>query len=150
MVTRYREDNLYRRSFSLNWTMCVSHQLSPNLGAASYQIANIGSVRVVKIRKLNPIAIIALFLGLALIVGAAIFHGESPESGFSVAATGASIMVAALLLQLVWPARAFVLILKTSGGDVEALTSRKRKFVFDVKQAVEEAFIALARHRSEP
>ena len=119
-------------------------------GAASYQIANIGSVRVVRIKKLNPIAIITLYLGLALIVGAAIFHGELPESGFSVAATGASIMVAALLLQLIWPARAFVLILKTSGGDVEALTSRKRKFVFDVKQAVEEAFIALAHHRSEP
>ena len=116
-------------------------------GATSYQIANIGSVRVVKIKKLNPIAIIAFLLGLALIVGATIFHRELPESGFSVAAIGASIMVAALLLQLVWPGRAFVLILKTSGGDVEALTSRKRQFVFDVRQAVEQAFIALAHNR---
>jgi hypothetical protein len=39
----------------------------------------------------------------------------------------------------------FVLMLKTPSGDAEALTSRKKKFVFDVKQAVEQAFIARSR-----
>jgi hypothetical protein len=38
---------------------------------------------------------------------------------FSMAATGVAVMVAAFLLQLVWPRRTYVLVFKTSGGNVE-------------------------------
>jgi hypothetical protein len=113
-------------------------------GGTSYQIANIGSVRVVPLRKRNPVAVIAFLLGVGLIVAAAAASrtSELAEKYFSLAATGAGIMVAALLLQLVWPRRAYTLVLKTSSGDVEALTSRRKKFIVDVKQAIEQAFIA--------
>jgi Family of unknown function (DUF6232) len=117
-------------------------------GGTSYQIANIGSVRVVTLKRRNPVAVVMFLLGLALLAVA--FAGpysiELGETKPGVVATGLGAMLAAFLLQLVWPRRAFMLILKTSSGDVEALTSRNRKFVFDVKQAVEQAFIARATH----
>lgn len=116
-------------------------------GGTSYQIANIGSVRVVTLKRRNPVAVVLFLLGLALLAVA--FAGPYIELGETkpgVVATGLGAMLAAIPLQLAWPRRGFMLILKTSSGDVEALTSRNRKFVFDVKQAVEQAFIARATH----
>jgi hypothetical protein len=124
-------------------TSVVAH-----FGLTSYQIANIGSVRIALLKKRNPFAITAFIVGFVLIVSAAVYHEELHDTGFSVAATGVGIMVAAIILQLVWPWWAFVLILNMSGGDVKALTSRNRKLVFDVKQAMEEAFIARAHDRT--
>jgi hypothetical protein len=54
-------------------------------------------------------------------------------------------MVAALLLQLVWPRLVHVLIFKTSGGDVEVLTTGDEEFVSNVKQALEQAFVSRGR-----
>jgi hypothetical protein len=126
-------------------------RITPHIGqfgGTSYQIASIGSVRVVQLKKLNPIAIAAFVLGLAVVGGAALVAGKLPDTSFSVAEAGVGVMVAAFLLQLVWPGRAFALVLKTPSGDVRALVSRKKKFVFDVKQALEQAFVARAHHRT--
>jgi hypothetical protein len=116
------------------------------LGGTSYQIANIGGVRVMRLKKRNRVAVTMFFLGLGLIAVAAAGSRsrELADAFFPLAAAGVGVVVAAFLLQLVWPGRAFALILKTSSGDVEALTSRRRKFVFDVKQAIEQAFVARA------
>ena len=64
---------------------------------------------------------------------------------FSMAATGIAVMFAALLLQLIWPGRVYVLILRTSGGDVDAVTSRNKEFVSNLQKAVEQAFFIRAR-----
>ena len=85
-------------------------------GATTYQIASIVSVRVVQLRRLNRIVVSAFFIGLALIVAAALI--TVPDTSFSVAVTGIGVIVAALLLQLFWPGVAFALVLKTSAGDV--------------------------------
>jgi Family of unknown function (DUF6232) len=45
------------------------------------------------------------------------------------AVTGVAVMFAALPLQLIWPRRVYVLILRTCGGDVAAVTSRNKEFV---------------------
>jgi hypothetical protein len=66
------------------------------------------------------------------------------------AAIGVAVMVAALLLQLVWPRRVYVLILRTSGGDVDALMSREKEFVSNVQKAVEQAFVVRARQPPSP
>jgi hypothetical protein len=109
-------------------------------GATTYQIASIVSVRVVQLRRLNRIVVSAFFIGLALIVAAALI--TVPNTSFSVAVTGIGVIVAALLLQLFWPGVAFALVLKTSAGDVRALTSRKKQFIFNVREAIEQAFVA--------
>ena len=109
-------------------------------GATTYQIASIVSVRVVQLRRLNRIVVSAFFIGLALIVAAALI--TVPDTSFSVAVTGIGVIVAALLLQPFWPGVAFALVLKTSAGDVRALTSRKKQFIFIVREAIEQAFVA--------
>jgi hypothetical protein len=54
-------------------------------------------------------------------------------------------VIGAFLLQLIWPLRVYVLVLRTSGGDVDAVVSRNKEFVFNVQKAVEQAFVARAR-----
>src|ERR1700730_3464828 len=118
-------------------------------GDTSYQIASIGSVRVARVKKRNPVAIIVFLLGVGLLAAAIVrsYSEELAEANFPVAVTAVGIMFAAYLLQLVWPRRVSKLILKTHSGDVEALTSSRGRFV--VKQAIEAAFIARAHHRSQ-
>jgi len=67
-----------------------------------------------------------------------------PDDYFPMAAIGVSFMVAAFLLQVVWPRHLYVLVLRTSSGDVDALTSHKKKLVSNARQALEQAFMIRA------
>jgi hypothetical protein len=49
---------------------------------------------------------------------------------------------------LIWPGRVYVLILRTSSGDVDAVTSRDKEFVSNLQKAVEQAFVVRAREPS--
>jgi hypothetical protein len=115
-------------------------------GGTSYQIANIGSVHVVRRRKYNPFAIIIFLLGLGILVAAIVKSRVTglAEEYFSMAATAVALMVASVLLQLIWPRRVYVLVLRTSSGDVDAVTSRNKEFVSNVQKAVEQAFVIRA------
>jgi hypothetical protein len=73
---------------------------------------------------------------------------EHADANFPFAVAAAAIVVLSILVQLLAPRRIYKLVLRTHGGDSEVLTSYRSKFVLDVKQAVEEAFIAHA-HRSD-
>jgi hypothetical protein len=64
-----------------------------------------------------------------------------PDLGFSLVELGAATILLAFILQRIWPRWAFTLMLKTSRREVAVLTSRKGNFVFDVKKAIEGAFI---------
>ena len=118
----------------------------------SYQISNIVSVHLDRRRKRNPVAMVLLLLGLGILVAAIVQSRQTglAEDYFSMAATGVSLMVAALFLQLVWPKRGHVLVLKTTSGDVDALTSGKKQFILKVKQALEQAFVLQARKNEAP
>jgi hypothetical protein len=127
-------------------------RITPHLaqfGGTSYQISSIGSVRVIGRRKRNPVAVVLFLVGLGLLVAAAVAgSGREPlDINVSATATGLGLMAAAVLLQLAWPRRVFTVMLKTSSGDVAAFSSRKKQLVFNVKQAVEQAFIARAPQR---
>jgi hypothetical protein len=116
-------------------------------GDTSYQVANIGSVRVMPRKKRNPVAVAIFILGLGVLIAAiaASRTTGSAEDYFPVAVTGVAVMVAAFLLQLFWPRLIYALIFKTSGGDVEAVASDDEEFVSNIKQALEQAFVARAR-----
>ncbi len=116
-------------------------------GGTSYQIANIGSVRFVRRKKSNPLTVIIFLLGLGILAAAiAKSRITGPvEEYFSMAATGVAVMIAAFLLQLIWPRRLYVLVLRTSSGDVDAVVSRNKEFVSNVQKAVEQAFVVRAR-----
>jgi hypothetical protein len=103
--------------FELNDARVTPHIAT--FGGTSYQIATIGSVHVERRRKYSPFAIMIFFLGLGVLVGAIV---KSRMTGdFSMAATAVAVMVASLLLQLIWPRRVYVLVLRTFGGDVDAV-----------------------------
>ena len=106
------------------------------LGQTSYQIANIDSIRIIQQRRTNLIAV------LFAIAGAASLYFGLSEQEYEGAWVGAGILAAALLLQIVWPRRVYILVFKISSGDVEALTSSKRDLIDDVKAAIEGAFSA--------
>ena len=116
-------------------------------GGTSYQIASISSVRAIQSRKLSRIAVFVFFLGAALFVLAMARSGteQRADANFSLAVIAAAIAFVSVFVQLIIPRRIYKLILRTHGRDVEALTSTRSKLILDVKQAVEEAFIAHAR-----
>jgi hypothetical protein len=130
--------------FELNGARVTPHIAT--FEGTSYQIANIGSVHVVRRRKYNPFAIIIFLLGLGILVAAIIKFRVTglAEEYFSTAATAVVLMVASALLQLIWPRRVYVLVLRTSSGDVDAVTSRNKEFVSNVQKAVEQAFVVRA------
>ena len=105
-------------------------------GQTSYQIGAIGSVRVNRRTKANRLAIFAAVIGVAVLILAFL------EQRQDWAIAGGVILAVALLLQLVWPRRHFILVLKTPGGDVEAFISRKRDLVTRAKESIESAFRA--------
>jgi len=116
-------------------------------GGTSYQIANIGSVRVVRRKKSNPLTVIIFLLGLGILAAAIVKSRMTGlvEEYFSMAATGVAVMIAAFLLQLIWPRRLYVLVLRTSSGDVDAVVSRNKEFVSNIQKAIEGAFVVRAR-----
>jgi hypothetical protein len=136
--------------FELNGVRITPHIAT--FGGTSYQIANVGSVNVVRHKKFNPVAVLVFLLGLG-ILGIAIVNSRMTglaEEYFAMAATGVAVMLGAFFLQLVWPGRVHVLILRISSGAVEALTSRDKGFVFNVQKAIEQAFVVRARQLDLP
>jgi len=107
-----------------------------HFGATSYQIANIDSVRIVRQRKIN---LVALFIAIA---AAMFLYFRLSEQAYEGAWVGSGLLTAALLLQLVWPRRVYILEFKISSGDVEVLTSSNRELIDNIKAAIEDAFSA--------
>jgi Family of unknown function (DUF6232) len=130
--------------FELNGARVTPHIAT--FGGTSYQIANIGSVRVVRRKKYNPLAVIIFLVGLGVLAASIVKSRMTglAEEYFSIAATAVAIMVASFLLQLIWPRRLYVLVLRTSSGDVDAVISRNKEFVSNVQKAVEQAFVVRA------
>src|SRR5262245_14328396 len=133
-----------RPVFELNGARITPH--IARFGDTSYQIANIGSVHVVRRRKYNPITIIIFVVGLGILAAAVVKSRMTglAEEYFSMAVTGVAVMFAALLLQLIWPRRVHVLLLRTSSGEVDVVTSRHKEFCSNLKKAVEQAFVIRA------
>ena len=113
--------------FELNGARVTPHIAT--FGGTSYQISNIGSVRVMQRKKYNSLAVIIFVLGLGILAAAIVksrMTGLAEES-FSMAATGIAVVIGSLFLQLIWPLRVYVLVLRTSSGDVDAIMSRNKE-----------------------
>jgi hypothetical protein len=131
--------------FELNSARVTPHIAT--FGGTSYQISNIGSVRVTQRKRYNPLAVIIFVIGLGILAAAIVksrMTGMAEES-FSMAATGIAVVIGSLLLQLIWPLRVYVLVFGTAGGEVDAVMSRDKEFVSNVQKAVEQAFTVRAR-----
>ena len=123
-----------------------------SFGSTSYQISSIGSVDVGQRKKRHPVVVVVFLLGLGVLATAIVASRTTglADDYFPMAAIGVSVMVAAFILQFVWPRRLYVLVLRTSSGDVDALTSQKQQFVSNVRQALEQAFVVRAGQPASP
>jgi Family of unknown function (DUF6232) len=120
-------------------------------GETYYQIASIDSVRVARGKKLSRLALLVLLLGVGLLIIAVLRSRGSEvqaDANFPFAVAAVGIMFSSFLVQLILPRRIFKLILRTHGSDNEVLTSNRKQFILDVRQAVEAAFIAHAERSS--
>jgi uncharacterized protein DUF6232 len=129
--------------FELNGARVTPHIAT--FGGTSYQISNIGSVRVMRRKKYNPLAVIIFLLGLGILAAAIVKSRMTGEESFSMAATGIVVVIGSFLFQVIWPLQVYVLVLRTSSGDVDAIVSRNKEFVSNVQKAVEQAFVVRAR-----
>jgi|GEM_PF-2111832 hypothetical protein len=120
-------------------------------GDTSYQIGSISSVRVTQGKRLSRVAIAVFLVGVGLFIAAIARSGNEiqADANFPLAMSAVGIMVLSFLVQLILPRRSYKLVFRTHGGDVEVLTSTRSKFILDVKQAVEQAFVVHAQ-RSSP
>src|SRR5947209_6580602 len=119
------------------------------VGATSYQMANIGGVRVAQFRRCNRGSVLIFLLGAGLLAASVIRDGTLPQTEFSFTQLGAATIVLAFALQFMWPRQTFGLMLNISSSEVRVLTSLKAKFASDVKQAIEGAFIIRAQLSSQ-
>jgi uncharacterized protein DUF6232 len=120
-------------------------------GETYYQIASVSSIRVVQGKKLSRLALLVFLLGVALLIAAVLRSRGSEvqaDANFPVAVAAVGIIFLSLLVQFVLPGRIFKLILRTHGSDNEVLTSNRKQFILDVRQALETAFIAHAERPS--
>src|SRR5262249_2546036 len=86
--------------FELNGARVTPHIAT--FAGTSYQISNIGSVRVMQRKKYNPSAVIIFLLGLGILAAAIVksrMTGVAEES-FSMAATGIAIMIGSFSFNL--------------------------------------------------
>jgi hypothetical protein len=115
-------------------------QITPSIarfGDTSYQIANIGSVRIVAGRKFRPGFVLLFIAGIAM----SIYAMLADEDARAVGIAGVCLVLMAAVLQAILPKKEYTVVLKTSSGDVEALHSLKRNYVSQVKAAIEDAFM---------
>jgi hypothetical protein len=113
-------------------------------GNISYQTANIGSVAVYAVRKINPIAAIMVIGGLALGLFGANLKGQQADQAPIFFAIAATLVIAGFIVQSLWPKREFTFVLKTSSNDVQKIVSQDGEHLDAIQRAVEAAFIERA------
>jgi hypothetical protein len=122
--------------FDANYTTVT--QTVARFWNTTYQVRNIDSVAIIDKRGVNPVAVGLAILGVAAYVAAYVYFNIVALVGGSV------LIVAAVLWQNQWPRWEYRLVLKTSGGESEVLITRDRKYICDLKAAIEQAFVSRA------
>ena len=121
-----------------------SVQITPKMarfGSTSYQIANIGSVTVESVRKWNVFGVCLLVVSVVLGVWGFGIQGTRPDQATNLWLATAVVVIGAMVIQKIWPQIIYTVILKTSSGDIQALSSKDRGHVFSVQHALEDAFV---------
>jgi hypothetical protein len=74
------------------------------------------------------LGVIIVLLGLGILAAAIVKSRTTglAEKSFPMAATGIAVVIGSFLLQLIWLLRVYVLVLRTSSGDADAIVSRTR------------------------
>ena len=110
-------------------------------GPVSYQVATITSVAVYHRQRLSPIAVTLVLAAVGFAAFAYLGREQYPD--YSLWSAIAS--PAALILGVAWqrfrPVLEYSFVMKTAGGETETITTRDRAQVFELRDAIENAFV---------
>ena len=110
-------------------------------GPVSYQVATITSVAVYHRQRLHPLAVTLILAAAAFAAFAYLGREQYPDySRWSAIAAPV-----ALILGVAWqrfrPVLEYSFVMKTAGGETETITTRDRAQVFELRDAIENAFV---------
>jgi len=109
-------------------------------GAVTYQMSTISSVAVYHRPKLHPIAV--TLAGAAIAFAAFAFFGREQYPDYSLGSAIAAPV--ALILGAIWqrmrPVMEYRLVMRTAGNETETVTTFDRAQMFELRQAIEDAF----------
>src|SRR5262245_50802819 len=108
-------------------------------GNTSYQISNIGSLTVQSQRRLNGNAIGITIAGFA-VVFLMLFSTDLPYVALSLGAIAVGLWVLAFIWQQKWPINEHTIVLRTSSGDLQVLTTQNKDYFTKVHDAIKTAF----------
>lgn len=109
-------------------------------GPVSYQVATIASVAVYHRQKLSPIAVFLVTAAVALMTFAYLGREQYPDYSVWSAIAAPISLVLGVAWQRFRPAMEYSFTMKSTSGEAETVTSRDRDQVFELKEAIEQAF----------
>ncbi|MCC6889468.1 MAG: hypothetical protein IT536_13115 [Hyphomicrobiales bacterium] len=110
-------------------------------GPVSYQVATITSVAVHHRPRLNPIATALVALAVALGIGAYFASTYQPDYALWIALAAPVALVIGVLWQRLRPVLEYRFVMRTAGQETETLTTFDRSHAFELKNAIENAFL---------
>ena len=109
-------------------------------GPVSYQVATITSVAVYHRQRLNPIAVTLVLAAAAFAAFAYLGREQYPDYSLWSAIASPVALILGVAWQRFRPVLEYSFVMKTAGGETETITTRDRAQVFELRDAIENAF----------
>lgn len=110
-------------------------------GPVSYQVATITSVAVHNRQRFNPFAVALVLAAFALAAFGFFGREQYPDYGMWAGIASPVALIAGIALQRFRPVQEYSLVAKTAGNETETITSYDRTQAFDLRDAIENAFL---------
>jgi hypothetical protein len=109
-------------------------------GPVSYQMTGISSVAVYRHSKLNPIAVTLTLIAVGLAAFAYLGREHYPDESLWSTIAAPIALILGLAWQRMRPVLEYRLVMKTAGHETETVSTFDREQVFELRQAIEDAF----------
>jgi hypothetical protein len=127
-------------------------QVTPTVarfGPISYQVAAISSVAVYHRPKLNPVAVTLVVAAAGLGLFAYFSREQYPDYSLWSAIAAPVALILGVLWQRIRPVLEYQFVMKTTASETETVTTFDREQVFELREAIERAFL-MQRAQVEP
>jgi Family of unknown function (DUF6232) len=109
-------------------------------GVDTFQISTISSVSLSETRRVNRLAVIAGLIGLVGLAVGVLTYERNQEQSVIALIVGAAALVAAFMIQQIWPLMEFKLLLRLTSGETHTITVNDKALSEQLRAAIEEAF----------
>ena len=114
-------------------------------GPVSYQVATITSVAVHHRQRLNPIAVTLVLAAVGFAAFAYLGREQYPDYSLWSAIASPVALILGVAWQRFRPVLEYSFAMKSAGGETETITSYDRAHVFELRGAIENAFLMRTR-----